>query len=161
MLLNDRPEISLKSTLFLGFKGQNNSSGLLVNSLPGKHCLLTNSYAGLKKDIDKLSADYDEVYLFGADKSLSDSFRIEKYAEKDGGQLATVFDVNKLAERLSASGIKSTISENATHYLCNEAYWHLLEKYRGRAVLIHMPTIKHFRNMEQSVLRLYCIMSSN
>ena len=138
--------------LYIGFKGQNNSSKIQVNSLSGQHSLLTNSFAGLKRDIDKLTVDYAEVYLFGADKSLTDSFRIEQYAEKEGKQLATILDLNKIVERLSVSGIKSTISKKATHYLCNEAYWYLLEKYQGRAVLIHIPTIKHFHNTTPLIL---------
>ena len=43
---------------FICFKGQNNSSSILVNALSQKHYLLTNSFDGLKKDIDKLPADY-------------------------------------------------------------------------------------------------------
>ncbi len=108
---------------------------------------MTNSYSGLKRDIDKLAADYDEVYLFGADKNLTDSFRIEQNAEIEGIQMATILDLSKIAERLAASGIKSTISKTATHYLCNEAYWYLLEKYCGRAALIHIPSIKHYSNI--------------
>ena len=142
--MKKKVEKTMKSTLYLGFKGHNNSSGILVNSLSGQHSLLTNSYAGLKRDIDKLIADYDEVYLFGVDKSLSDSFRIEQYAEKEGKQLVTMLDINEIVNRLSASGIKCTVSKKVTHYFCNEAYWHLLAKYKGRAVLIHIPTIKHF-----------------
>ena len=141
----------MKSTLYLGFKGHNNSSEILVNSLSGQHSLLTNSYTGLERDIDKLIEDYEEVYLFGADKSLSDSFRIEQYAEKEGKQLATILDLNEIEKLLSASGIKCTISKKATHYLCNEAYWYLLEKYKGRAVLIHIPTIKHFSDISSLV----------
>ncbi len=141
----------MSNKLYIGFKGQNNSSAILVNSLSGQHCLLTNSYVGLKRDIDNLIADYDEVYLFGADKSLSDSFKIEQYAEKEGKQLTTILDLNEVIKRLSVSGIKSTISKKATNYLCNEAYWYLLEKYRGRAVLIHIPTIKHFRDIQPFV----------
>ena len=142
--MKKKVEKTMKSTLYLGFKGHNNSSGILVNLLSGQHSLLTNSYAGLKRDIDKLIADCDEVYLFGVDKSLSDSFRIEQYAEKEGKQLATILDLDMIEKRISASDIKCTISKKATHYLCNEAYWYLLEKYNGRAVLIHIPTIKHF-----------------
>lgn len=134
----------MKNILFIGFKGKNNSSEMLVKSLSGRYSLLTNSYAGLKRDIDKLAEDFDEVYLFGVDKSLSDAYRIEPYAEKDGRQLATILDLNEIAEQLSASGIKSTVSEKTTHYLCNEAYWYLLEKFKGKAVLIHIPTIKYF-----------------
>lgn len=138
---------TMNKVLYIGFKGKNNSSEILVNTLSGQHSLLTNSYSGLKRDIDKLDADYDEVYLFGTDKNLSDSFRIEQNAEIEGIQLATILDLSKIAERLAVSGIKSTISKTATHYLCNEAYWYLLKKYCGRAALIHIPSIKHYSNI--------------
>lgn len=134
----------MKKVLYIGFKGKNNSSSILVNSLSSQGCLLTNSFAGLKKDIDNLSADYDEVYLFGVDKTLTDSFRIEQCADRENIRLTTVLDLKVISERLSAAGIKSTVSDTPTHFLCNEAYWYLLEKYQGRAVLIHIPTIKNY-----------------
>lgn len=134
----------MEKVLYIGFKGKNNSSSILVNSLSSQGCLLTNSFAGLKKDIDNLSGDYDEVYLFGVDKTLTDSFRIEQCADRENIRLTTVLDLKVISERLSAAGIKSTLSDNPTHFLCNEAYWYLLEKYRGRAVLIHIPTIKNY-----------------
>ena len=130
--------------LYIGFKGKNNSSSILVNSLSSQGCLLTNSFAGLKKDIDNLSGNYDEVYLFGVDKTLTDSFRIEQCADRENIRLTTVLDLKVISERLSAAGIKSTLSDTPTHFLCNEAYWYLLEKYRGRAMLIHIPTIKNY-----------------
>ena len=125
---------------YIGFKGRNNSSSMLVNALPQPHYLLTNSFAGLKKDIDKLPAEYDAIYLFGVDRNLTDSFRIEQCADRNGIRLSSVLDLKEISERLSAAGIKSTVSKTPTHYLCNEAYWFLLEKYQGRAVLIHIPT---------------------
>ena len=130
--------------LYIGFKGKNNSSSILVNSLSSQGCLLTNSFAGLKKDIDNLSGNYDEVYLVGVDKTLTDSFRIEQCADRENIRLTTVLDLKVISERLSAAGIKSTLSDTPTHFLCNEAYWYLLEKYRGRAMLIHIPTIKNY-----------------
>ncbi len=134
----------MKKVLYIGFKGKNNSSSMLVNSLSSQGCLLTNSFAGLKKDIDNLSGDYDEVYLFGVDKTLTDSFRIEHCADRENIRLTTALDLKVISERLSAAGIKSTVSDKPTHFLCNEAYWYLLEKYQGRAVLIHIPTIKNY-----------------
>ena len=107
--------------------------------------MLTNSFEGLKKDIEGLSDDFDEVYLFGADKNLSDSFRIEKMAEKDGKQLQSKLDLESLRERFTSFMIKAEISSAPTKYLCNEAYWYLLEKFDGNAVLIHIPTIKNFK----------------
>ena len=115
--------------------------------MPGQHFLLTNSFAGLRNDIDKLPADFDAVYLFGADKNLVDSFRIEQCAEKEGVRLTTALDLDGISEHLSKTGIKNSISKTPTHYLCNEAYWYLLERYRGKAVLIHIPTIKNYCNM--------------
>ena len=134
----------MSKILYIGFKGQNNSSAALVKSLPGQSVLLTNSFGGLRRDIEGLSAEYDCICLFGVDKCLADSFRIELYAERDGVRLTTELDTTAIAKRLAEAGIKSTISDTPTHYLCNEAYWYLLEKYRGRAVLIHIPTMRNF-----------------
>ena len=93
-----------------------------------------------------LPADFDAVCLFGADKNLVDSFRIEQCAEKEGVRLTTELDLDGISEHLSKIGIKNSISKTPTHYLCNEAYWYLLERYRGKAVLIHIPTMKNYCN---------------
>ena len=135
----------MKNTLFIGFKGKNNSSGRLVGSITSDYVLLTNSFSGLKKDIEGLPTDYTEVYLFGVDKNLSDSFKIESLAEKDGDTLQSKLDLESLRERFASFMIKSEISSTPTKYLCNEAYWYLLEKYKGNVVLIHIPTIKNFK----------------
>jgi len=135
------------NNIYLGFKGQNNSSAILVNSLSGQKSLLTNSFAGLKRDIDKLPVDYESVFLFGVEKNLTDSFRIEQCAEKEGVWLTTTLDLKAVSDNFAAAGVKSSISKSPTQYLCNEAYWHLLKKYDGRAVLIHIPTVKNFKSI--------------
>jgi len=135
----------MENTLFIGFKGNNNSSNILVSSLSSNHILLTNSFTGLKKDIEELSSDYDEVYLFGVNKNLTDSFSIENVAEKDGKRLESKLDLEELKERFASFMIKADISKVSSKYLCNEAYWYLLEKFKGNAVLIHIPTIKNFK----------------
>ncbi len=134
----------MANSLFIGFKGKNNSSGILVNSLSTQSCLLTNSFEGLKKDIEKIPLGYDKVYLFGVDKNLYHSFHIERYAEKDGVQYASVLDLDKLAKQFSLYGIDAAISATPTQYFCNAAYGHLIIKFNGNAALIHIPTIKHF-----------------
>ena len=133
--------------LYIGFKGQNNSSSVLVNAMSQQHYLLTNSFSGLRKDIDQLSTECDAVYLFGVDKNLIDSFRIEQCAEKEGIRLTTKLDLKAISKRFSEAGIKCTISVTPTQYLCNEAYWYLLEKYLGKTVSIHIPTIKNYFNL--------------
>ena len=135
----------MKKKLFVGFKGKNNSSSMLVSSISSEHFLLTNSFEGVRKDIDELFEEYDEVYLFGADKNLSDSFRIERLAEKGGKRLKSKLDLEKVKEQFASFRIKAEILNTPTKYLCNDAYWYLLEKYKGNAVLIHIPTVKNFK----------------
>ncbi|MBP5728528.1 MAG: hypothetical protein J6Y48_15765 [Clostridia bacterium] len=133
----------MNSTLLIGFKGKNNLSGLLVKR-PGRECcLLTNSFSGLKKDIDTIGTEYDRVILFGVDKTLADEVRIENIAEKDGARCTSALDLNRMAEAFRKAGLETKVSESPTAYLCNEAYWHLLRKFSGRAVLIHIPTMKN------------------
>ncbi len=136
---------NIKDILFIGFKGKNNSSNILVSSISSQPCLLTNSLTGLKKDIEELSPDYAKVYLFGVNKNLSDSFGIEGVAQKDGKRLKSKFDLEELKERFASFRIKADISSVPSKYLCNEAYRYLLEKYKGNAVLIHIPTVKNFK----------------
>ena len=54
-------------------------------------------------------------------------------------------DLEELKERFASFMIKADISKVPSKYLCNEAYWCLLEKYKGNVVLIHIPTIKNFK----------------
>lgn len=37
----------------------------------------------------------------------------------------------------------SSISGRPTHYLCNEAYFYMLAKMKGKAVFIHVPSLKN------------------
>ena len=148
-------KIEMSKTLFVGFKGKNNSSGLLAESISPDHLLLTNSFAGLKRDIDSVSGEYDRVVLFGVDKNLTSNVRIEKAAVLNGEKITSILELEKIADALNFAGIQTLISDTPTAYLCNEAYMHLLEKYSGRAVLIHIPTIKNandvFLNKMKSV----------
>ena len=83
----------MNKILLTGFKGINNSSRMLVEKLSSEIILLTNSFAGLKRDIDSISEDYDCVIMFGVDKSLTSTVRIEKCARKEG---EVIDSINKL-----------------------------------------------------------------
>ena len=149
-----------KDNLFLGFKGMRNSSGLLVTELSkdlslsdasgsNNFCLLTNSFSGVKRGIDSIPGTYEQVIMFGCDKSLKSCVRIERFAEKNGAKLETSLDLALLSKKLTDGGIANTISVTPTHYLCNEAYWYALKKFEGKAVFIHIPTLK---NIDESFI---------
>ena len=56
--------------LYTGFKGKNNTSFKLVSAFEGEKVFLTNSFNGLKTDIDNINQKFDSVYMFGLDKIL-------------------------------------------------------------------------------------------
>ena len=134
--------------IHIGFKGKNNASCILVKSISADSCLLTNSFAGLKRDIEALNPSYDSAILFGIDKTLTDSIRIEMVAEKETQEFS-VFNLEGISAQLGSVGISYCLSDKPTHYLCNDAYWYLLRKYHGKAVLIHIPSIK---NMNENLI---------
>ena len=132
----------MNKELHIGFKGKNNASCILVKSISANSYLLTNSFDGLKRDIDSLSCSYDSVILWGIDKNLTDTVRIERIAEKNA-KYCSVLNLEKISAQLEAVGISNYLSDKPTHYLCNAAYWYLLRKFNGKAVLIHIPSIKN------------------
>jgi len=149
-----------KKSLFVGFKGKKNSSGLLVTELSkslslsdksglNSFCLLTNSFDGVKRDIDSIEGSFNFVIMFGCDKSLKSCVRIERFTEKDGIKFETNLDLELISKKMNVAEIENVISETPTHYLCNEAYWYALQKFEGKAVFVHIPTLK---NIDESFL---------
>lgn len=133
----------MSKVLFVGFKGKNNASGKLAAACSPEHLLLTNSFAGLRNDIDLAGDGYDHVILFGVDKTLTSMVRIEKSAAKDDKIVHTKLELSDLIEFIKAVEIEVEISDAPQNSLCNEAYWQALTKYHGRAVFIHIPTTKN------------------
>ena len=129
--------------LLTGFKGKNNSSGNLVQTISQNYKLLTNSFDGVKKDIEEISDDFDFVIMFGCDKNLKDSVRIERFAQKNNEKITSALDLENISKRLGNVGIKNIISDVTGAYLCNEAYWSALKKFNNKAVFIHIPTLKN------------------
>lgn len=134
----------MNRTLYIGFKGKNNASRVLVEAISANNYLLTNSFWGLKRDIELLSSAWECVILFGIDKNLKDTVRIERVAEKETKEF-TVLNIDELSIRLDAVGISNYISDKPTRYLCNDAYWYLLRKFNGKALLIHIPSGKNLK----------------
>lgn len=131
------------SILYVAFKGNGNSANKIVRNLSGDKLFLTNSYGGLKKDIDHINATYDFVYMFGLDKALKGNVRIECVAQRDDICLYSDMDFHSIAMKLNRSGIITHIGNTPTQSLCNEAYWYMLRKFNCHAVFIHVPSIKY------------------
>ena len=128
-------------TLFIGFRGKNNTSSQLVNQLDEDILLLTNSFSGLEKDILSITESYDSIYIFGVDSSLKGTLRIEKVATHNGITVSSDYDITQLSKIMDGYGIVNSISNVPTQYLCNAAFYHMLCISKN-TVLIHIPSIK-------------------
>lgn len=142
-------EGNLMRVLYTGFKGKNNSSYQLVSNISGEKLFLTNSFEGLKKDIVNVKDSYDLVVMFGLDTSLKDAVRIERVTELEGVEIVTEIDCDKICGCLTANGVGCAVSNIPTQYLCNVAYFHMLQKVSGKAVFIHVPSTK---NMSEGLI---------
>ena len=127
--------------LYTAFKGTHNTSFQLVSQLCGDKLFLTNSFQGLEKDILSIDFKYDIVYMFGIDKNLKNSIRIETCANYNGELVNTSLDIVTLEKVIKDLGVTYTISSKPTAYLCNAAYYHMLKKNRN-TVFIHVPSVK-------------------
>ena len=130
-------------TLYVAFKGNGNSANKIVRSINGDKLFLTNSFDGLKKDIDNINGTYDLVYMFGLDKRLKGNIRIDCVAQRGNVCLYSDVDFNSIAMNLSQNGIITDIGNTPTQYLCNEAYWYMLRKFNCHVIFFHVPSIKY------------------
>ena len=135
-------------TLFIGFRGKHNASAMLAHQLSKDSLLLTNSFAGLERDILSVAEDYDFVCMFGVDKTLNDAVRIEQCAMLQGIKASSTCDIQDLSRKMVEHNIHHSISNVPTQYLCNAAYYHILCK-NTNSVFIHIPSI---RGMDDSLM---------
>lgn len=141
--------------LYTAFKGSHNTSFELVSQINGDKLFLTNSFQCLEKEILSLSTDCDVIYMFGIDKNLKNSIRLEIFANYNGEFVNTFFDIPSLEKKIRDSGVAYTVSDKPTAYLCNAAYYHMLKKNRN-TVFIHIPSIKGMNDvLMNQLLRLF------
>lgn len=146
----------MRKVLYVGFKGKNNSSHKLVESLKGDKCFLTNSFNGLKKDIDNVNDKYDIVYMFGLDKTLKDTIKVEKCAKLNNHIVRSKVDLSNITEKFYEYGVKYIISQQPTYYLCNDAYYHMLCKMKRQAIFFHIPSLKYLsEDLHQQLLNVF------
>lgn len=141
--------------LYTGFKGKNNTSFKLVSAFEGEKVFLTNSFNGLKTDIDNINEKFDWVYMFGLDKNLKESVRIEKCAEKERRRIYTTLDLESICKELSSENVNYFVSDEPTHYLCNEAYYYMLEKneWKGCIYTYSVPK-KYDRGINEKTFKI-------
>jgi len=135
--------------LYIAFKGKNNASFQLVNSINSNNKLfLTNSFAGIEKDLSKVTLDkYDCVLMFGINKYLKNKLMVEVNASTNNHLLKTHVNYNNLINLISKNDIDVKLNFKPTKYLCNYAYYKVLSKNKN-SIFIHIPGISKIDNLD-------------
>lgn len=133
----------MKKCLLTAFKGKGNSSFQLVDPIQTEKLYLTNSFQGVGRDVASVEDEFQKIVMFGLDKKLKNAIRFEKTAEKDGDLAVTSADLHEYVALAQERHIGYTVSETPTQYLCNEAYYRMMQKVRCPVLFIHIPTMKN------------------
>ncbi len=133
--------------LLVGFKGKYNTSYQLVSLFEEDKLLLTNSFQGIYRDIENTDIyNYYHIIMFGLDKNLINEIQIEIIAKLNDSIKETNIDIDKIKEVFNANDVKYKVSVKASKYLCNYAYYKMLEKTKCNTILIHIPGLKNMSN---------------
>lgn len=133
----------MNNKIYIGFKGKNNSSYQLVHKI-NKNCYyLTNSFVGLRKDIEHIPLNNEIVFMFGLDKTLYNEIKFDLCAQKDGKVIKSTTNIDNYILNAKNLHIDYKISIKPTFYLCNEGYYHILKKNNYKVIFIHIPSLPH------------------
>lgn len=136
--------------LYTGFRGKNNASCQLVELInPNDKVLLTNSFEGIKKDLDNISLEsYDLIIMFGINKNLKDKLIIEINSNLNLEHLNTKVNYDKLKSTISNNDIEVDLNFKPTKYLCNYAYHNALLRNKN-SIFIHIPGISKITDINK------------
>lgn len=136
--------------LYTGFRGKNNASCQLVELInPNDKVLLTNSFEGIKKDLDNISLEsYDLIIMFGINKNLKDKLIIEISSNLNLEHLNTKVNYDKLKSTISNNDIEVDLNFKPTKYLCNYAYHNALLRNKN-SIFIHIPGISKITDINK------------
>lgn len=138
--------------LYTGFKGKNNASYQLVELInPNDKVLLTNSFEGLKKDLDNISLEsYNLIIMFGINKNLKDKVIIEVNSNFNSEYLNTKVNYEELKSVIYNNDIDVDLNFKPTKYLCNYAYHTALLRNKN-SIFIHIPGLSKITDLNKLV----------
>ncbi|HOZ53802.1 MAG TPA: hypothetical protein PKY25_00485 [Bacilli bacterium] len=149
----------MKKVLILGFKGDNNSSKVLLDSIKENKCIdklyLDNDFRISETQlIEKINLNsYNTIYAFGQ-KPLIKSIYIEENARDIRDIIKTDYNYEKILNYFKKY-YKVKLSDKAGNYLCNNIYYKGLQyitdnNLKIKIILIHIPYINNINIIEFS-----------
>lgn len=141
--------------LVAGFKGNNNSSKILLDNLTNNidKLYLENDKEESVNQLLNIAAIYDIILLFGQKPVLKNKISVERKATLNGNTICSHFDFENIKNFFDKK-YPLKFSENAGTSYCNHLYYHGLKEFSGsknKIVFIHVPMLKNIDDMTSLV----------
>lgn len=146
--------------LLTAFKGNNNSSKILLDGISGDNIrkkLLTNNFDTCEQEIIEAISIFQPEYVisFGR-KPIINRLYIEPVAGNEYNCIRTNFDISALEKSLSEHDLPYKVSSKLSNYLCNHVYYcglRYIEKNTAetKMIFIHIPDMKNIQNMDSII----------
>lgn len=88
--------------------------------------------------------------MLGLRNNLKKSIRIETTAGIESYTVNTYINYKVLHEYFNLNGISCLINEKPTNYLCNYAYYKVLQRNK-KAIFIHVPKLKNIKDVDKLI----------
>lgn len=146
--------------LVSGFKGDNNSSKILLDNLPNNisKLYLENNREKSVNQLLKIAVAYDIILLFGQKPILKNRISVERKAVLNGDTVLSQFNFKEIKDFFTGK-YPLKFSDHAGTSYCNYLYYYGLKEFsdsKNKIVFIHIPMLKNVDDM----MDLSCIIKS-
>lgn len=157
------------SILFAGFKGNNNSSKVILDKLRCENKLyLENDKIKSCRQIEEifLKNSFDQIVFLGQKPLINNCVCIERIAKNDEERLTTNFDMSNLEKLFKDKYISFKFSKRPGTSYCNNIYYYTLNYIRKnilntKCVFLHIPYLDKFCCLDKLVIALNNLNQNN
>ena len=137
--------------LFTGFNGFNNTSKVIIDKINNDKLLFNNSYKEIDNQLVNSNVEeYDLIIMLGLRSNLKKSIRVEINSMLNDELLATNLNYCNVKRYFNDNGISCIVNDKPTNYLCNYAYYKVLQKNKN-TIFIHVPKLKNIKDLDKLI----------
>ena len=138
--------------LFTGFNGFNNTSKVIIDKkINNDKLLFNNSYKEIDNQLVDINVeDYELIIMLGLRSNLKRSIRLEVNSLLNDELVTTNLSYCNVKKYFNDNGISCIVNDKPTNYLCNYAYYKVLQKNKN-TIFIHVPELKNIKDLDKLI----------
>ena len=137
--------------LFTCFNGFNNTSKVIIDKINNDKLLFNNSYKEIDNQLVNINVeDYELIIMLGLRNNLKRSIRLEVNSLLNDELVTTNISYCNVKKYFNDNGISCIVNDKPTNYLCNYAYYKVLQKNKN-TIFIHVPKLKNIKDLDKLI----------